>query len=577
LVQRLGEIVDGQFQKFTVASGEVVRRELFGTDPRLLKLVEDLSDEELANLRRGGHSDTKLHAAYDAANRADGPTCILAKTVKGWTLGGGFEASNVTHQMKKLDEKQLGAFRDRMELPISDAALAEAPYYHPGADSPEVQYALERRRALGGALPHRNRGKVSLAIPADGAFSEFFTGSKGAAEVSTTMAFVRMLRSLMRDANIGKHVVPIIPDEARTFGMDAFFREFGIYAAEGQKYTPVDADMLLHYHEAQDGQLLEEGITEAGSMASFIAAGTSYSTHGLTMVPFYIFYSMFGLQRTGDQVWSAGDARTRGFLLGATAGRTTLHGEGLQHDDGHSHLLAMAVPNLVAYDPAFAYETAVIVRDGLRRMLQDQEDVFYYITLYNENYKMPAMPKGAEAGILKGLYLFAAGVKAKHSAQFLASGPVVNIALEAQRILAEKYEVSLDVYSATSYQQLYRQARQTERHNRLHPDKKPQVPYVTEVLAKTAGPIIAASDWIQEVPSLVSRFMPRRFVPLGTNGFGRSDTREALRAHFEIDAPALVVAVLAALAQDGAIAGKVVTAAFKELGVDPDKLDPMLA
>ena len=578
LAQRLGDVVDGQFQKYTVADGAFIRKDLFGTDPRLLKIVEDLSDQDLVALRRGGHSDIKLHAAYHAATQMEGPTVILAQTVKGWTLGGGFEASNVTHQMKKLDEKQLAAFRDRLEMPISDAELAHAPYYHPGAKSQEVQYLLARREALGGALPHRNRGTVSLAVPEDKAFAEFELGSKGNVEVSTTMAFVRLLRNLLRDKSIGKHVVPIIPDEARTFGMDAFFREFGIYAADGQKYTPVDADMLLNYHEAKDGQLLEEGITEAGSMASMIAAGTAYSTHNLPMIPFYIFYSMFGLQRTGDQVWSAGDARTRGFMLGATAGRTTLHGEGLQHDDGHSHLFAQAIPNLMAYDPAFAYETAVIVQDGLRRMLDKNEDVFYYITLYNENYKMPAKagPQVNE-GILRGLYLFAKGGKAKHRVQVLASGPVVNIALEAQKILADKYDVAADVYSATSYQQLYRDARQVERHNRLHPEAKPKKAYVTEVLEKSEGPIIAASDWVQEVPSLVSRFMPRRFLPLGTNGFGRSDTREALRSHFEIDAPALVVTALAALAQEGAIAGKTVAAAIKAYGIDVDRLDPMNA
>ena len=576
LAKRLGEIVDGQYQKYTVSSGDFIRRDMFGTDPRLLELVEHLSDEDLTRLRRGGHSDSKLFAAYSRAVQSDRPVCILAQTVKGWTLGGGFEASNVTHQMKKLDETQLLTLRDRLEIPLDDDAAKKAPYYHPGKNSPEVQYLKERREALGGTLPHRSRGKNALKPPEDKAFTEFYSGSKGKVEVSTTMAFVRLLRNLLRDATIGKHVVPIIPDEGRTFGMDPFFREFGIYASQGQKYTPVDAEMLLNYHEAEDGQLLEEGITEAGSMASFIAAGTSYSTHDLPMVPFYIFYSMFGLQRTGDQVWSAGDARTRGFLVGATAGRTTLHGEGLQHDDGHSHLFAQAIPNLVAYDPAFAYETAIIVQDGLRRMLGEQEDIFYYITLYNENYSMPAMPKGCEKGVLRGLYLFAKGGKAKHAAQILASGPFVNVALEAQKLLAD-YDVSADVWSATSYQQLFRDARHVERINRLHPSDKPKVPYVTETLSGTAGPIVSVSDWVSEIPSLLSRFMPRRFLPLGTNGFGRSDTREALREHFEIDAPAVAAAVLYTLHQEGAITAKAVQQAYKKLGIDTERPDPMTA
>jgi pyruvate dehydrogenase E1 component len=575
LSQRLGALVDGQYQKFTVSSGDVIRREMFGPDPRLSALVEHLSDQQIAGLRRGGHCDTKLYPAYLAATQSDRPTCILAKTVKGWTLGGGFEASNVTHQMKKLDAKQIAALRDRLEIPLTDAQLKDAPYFHPGADSPEVQYMLSRREALGGPLPQRRSAQVSLHIPEEGSFAEFDTGSRGTVEVSTTMAFVRLLRSLLRDKHIGKQVVPIVPDEARTFGMDAFFREFGIYAAHGQKYTPVDSDMLLHYHEAQDGQLLEEGITEAGSMASFIAAGTAHATHNTPMVPFYLFYSMFGLQRTGDQVWSAGDARTRGFMLGATAGRTTLHGEGLQHDDGQSQLLAQAVPNLLSYDPAFAYETATIVKDGLRRMLHDNEDVFYYITLYNENYSMPAKPADCDEGILRGLYRFAAAPTAKHSVQLLASGPMVQAALQAQKILLESYGVGAHVYSVTSYGQLYREARHIERHNRLHPLEEARVPYVTQMLPMQRGPVVAVSDWVTELPSLISRFVPGHFVPLGTNGFGRSDTREALRAHFEVDVNSQVVAGLSALAQTGKLPGKVVAEAMQRFEMDPDKTDPM--
>ncbi len=575
LVQRLGALVDGQFQKFTVSDGATIRREMFGPDPRLMAMVAHLSDADLVRLRRGGHCDSKLYAAYKAATQSDRPTCILAKTVKGWTLGGGFEASNVTHQLKKLDEKQLATFRDRLEIPISDADLHHAPYYHPGAKSAEVAYMLARRQALGGSLPYRHRHTVSLQVPEPKAFADFDAGSKGSAQVSTTMAFVRLLRNLLRDKHIGKHVVPIVPDEARTFGMDAFFREFGIYAAHGQKYTPVDADMLLHYHEAQDGQLLEEGITEAGAMASFIAAGTAYATHDVMTVPFYLFYSMFGLQRTGDQVWAAGDARTRGFMLGATAGRTTLHGEGLQHDDGHSQLLAQVVPNLLAYDPAFAYETATIVQEGLRRMIAANEDVFYYITLYNENYAMPAKPAGCDAGILAGLYLLAPSPAAKHHVQIMASGPLLQTALAAQTILADDYGVGAAIYSATSYQQLYRQARAVERHNRLHPDQAPQQAYITQLLGAGKGPVVAISDWISELPSLVSRFIPHRFVPLGTNGFGRSDTREALRQHFEIDVGALVTSSLYALSGEGGLSGKLVCQAMQRFGIDADKPDPM--
>ncbi len=579
LVQRVGDLVDGHFQKFTVSSGATIRQELFGPDPRLGKLVEHLSDAQLCKLRRGGHSDEKLYAAYLAATQSDKPTCILAKTVKGWTLGGGFEASNVTHQMKKLDAKQLRAFRDRLEIPISDAQLDDPPYYHPGKKAPEIEYLHARRAALGGSLPYRPRGTVSLALPEASAFSEFSSGSKGSAQVSTTMACVRLLRNLLRDPQIGKYVVPIVPDEARTFGMDAFFREFGIYAAHGQKYVPVDSEMLLHYHEAQDGQLLEEGITEAGSMASFVAAGTAYSTHDVPTIPFYMFYSMFGLQRTGDQIWAAGDARTRGFLLGATAGRTTLHGEGLQHDDGHSQLLAQPIPNLLAYDPAFAYETAAIIKEGLRRMLEEKADVFYYLTLYNENYAMPAKPAGCDEGILKGMYRLQPAGNHKRVVKLLASGPQVQTALQARDLLAEKYAIGAEVWSITSYQQLYRDARSIERRNRLHPTKQPEVPYITAQIRSShpKAPVVSVSDWISELPSLVSRFIPARFLPLGTNGFGRSDTREALRAHFEIDVPSIVAAVLALMAQDGQLDPKAAEAALKDLNIACDGQDPMEA
>lgn len=580
LVKRMNETVDGQFQKYSVENGDYVRKDFFGADPRVLKLVEHMSDDDLTKLRRGGHSYRKLYAAYKAAVEHRGqPVVILAKTVKGWTLGEGFEASNVTHQMKKLDEDHLRKFRDTLHLPIPDEQLIEAPpYYHPGEDSEEVQYLRERRAALGGYVPQRRPARPDILPPADSAFAEFSEGSKSGVEVSTTMAFVRLLRNLMRDKNIGKRVVPIVPDEGRTFGMDAFFREFGIYASQGQKYEPVDSKLFLNYHESRDGQLLEEGITEAGSMASFQAAATAYSTHGITTIPFYLFYSMFGPQRTADQIWQVGDSRGRGFMLGCTAGRTTLNGEGLQHGDGHSQLFAMAVPNMRAYDPAFAYETAAIVKDGLRRMLQDNEDVFYYITLYNENYTMPVMPEGVEEGILKGMYLFAqAPKKSEHKVQLMAGGTMMRAALKAQAMLADDFGVAANVFSVTSYQQLFRDARKVERINRLHPDKKAQEPYIARVLKNHQGPVITTQDWVQELPSMMARFIPNRFLPLGTNGFGRSDSRENLRRHFEIDAENVVLTALYGLVLEGAIKPKVMKDAMKKFGIDVDRVDPMEA
>jgi pyruvate dehydrogenase E1 component len=576
LQKRLMETVDGQYQKYSVSPGSFLREDFFGAYEPLAHMVQDWSDEDLRRLGRGGHDVHKVYAAYHAAvTQQQRPVVILAKTVKGWGLGGSFAATNTTHQMKKMEASEMRAFRDRMQLPISDSALEEIPFYHPGEKSPEVTYLLEKRHALGGFVPSRKRSQVALPAPEDKTYAEFFQGGKPGIEVSTTMAFVRLLRNLMRDNNLGKHIVPIVPDEGRTFGMDAFFREFGIYAHAGQKYTPIDANMLLHYHEAKDGQLLEEGITEAGSMASFLAASTAYATHGVNTVPFYIFYSMFGFQRTADQIWSVGDSRGRGFLLGATAGRTTLNGEGLQHEDGHSHLFAQAVPNCLAYDPAFAFETSVIIRDGLKRMLEQNEDVFYYITLYNENYVMPAMPEGAEEGILKGLYCYQRSTAGKHKAHLFASGPMVMAALEAQKILANDYDVAADVWSVTSYQQLYRDARATERFNRLHPEQKPRLAYVQKALVKEKGPVVCVSDWVQEIPSLLGRFMPQRFLPLGTNGFGRSDTREALRAHFEVDVAHTITTVLYGLMLDGHVDGKTVSKAMKKYGIDPQKSDPM--
>src|SRR5713101_5012222 len=549
LVNRMAETTDGESQRMTIADGAYIREHFFGTDPRLRKLVEHLSDEQLRGLRRGGHDYRKVYAAYHTAVRHTGaPTAILAQTVKGWALGPSVEARNITHQAKKMSFEELKIFRDRLQLPIPDDKLTEdPPYYHPGPDSPEIQYMMERRRALGGFVPRRLVRAKPLSQPDAAAFAEFPKGS-GAAAASTTMAFTRLLRNLLRDKNIGKRVVPIIPDQARTFGMDPLFKEVGIYSPLGQRYEPVDAETLMPYREAIDGQVLEEGITESGSMASFTAAGTSYATHGEPMLPFYVFYSMFGLQRTGDQIWAFGDARGRGFLCGATAGRTTLNGEGLQHEDGHSHLLATALPNVRAYDPAFAFETALIVKDGVRRMIADGEDVFYYVTLYNENYPQPPMPEGAEEGVLRGIYLFKPGEdgRSRH-VTLLGAGSIMQQVLRAQRLLQDKYDVAADVWSVTSYQLLRNEALEVERWNRLHPDDSPRKPYVSHVLGGTV-PVIAASDYLKSVPDQIARWVGQPFIPLGTDGFGRSDTREALRRHFEIDPESIATAALHGLA-----------------------------
>jgi pyruvate dehydrogenase E1 component len=575
LVNRMNETTDGESQRLIVADGKYIREKFFGTDPRLLKLVEHLSDEDLMKLRRGGHDYRKVYAAYDAAVKHEGaPTVILAQTVKGWALGGSVEGRNITHQAKKLSYDELKVFRDRLQLPISDEQLQQdPPYYHPGQGSPEVRYMLERRRQLGGVVPRRIVLPMPVQPPSDDAYAEFPRGS-GKAAASTTTAFTRLMRNLLRDANIGKRVVPIIPDEARTFGMDPLFKEVGIYSPLGQRYEPVDAETLLPYREATDGQVLEEGITEAGSMASFTAAGTAYATHSQPMVPFYIFYSMFGFQRTMDQIWAFGDARGRGFLMGATAGRTTLNGEGLQHQDGHSHLLATAVPSIRAYDPAFAYETAVIVRDGIRRMLVENEDVFYYLTLYNENYPMPAMPDGVEEGILRGIYLFRKGDESmRRRVTLLGSGPILLQALKAQELLQSKYGVAADVYSVTSYQQLRNDALETERWNRLHPTERPRVPYVAQILGGKT-PIIAASDFMKSVSDQVARWVPQPFIPLGTDGFGRSDTRTSLRRHFEVDAENITVASLQGLQMNEQFSGADVAKAIGELGLAPDSPEP---
>ncbi|NUN49313.1 MAG: pyruvate dehydrogenase (acetyl-transferring), homodimeric type [Candidatus Brocadiae bacterium] len=573
LVRRMGEACDGDYQRYSAEGGAFTRQHFFGTDPRLLKLVEHLSDDDIRRLRRGGHDQTKNYAAFKAATEHKGqPTVILAKTVKGWTLGGKIESKNVAHQQKKMEDEELRKFRDVLQLPIPDSKLEEAPFYHPGKDSPEVQYLLEHRKKLGGFVPRRVVRKKALAVPGMDKFEMFLKGTKE--EVSTTGAFVRILADLCKDREIGRRVVPIIPDEARTFGMEALFRTLGIYSSVGQRYEPVDAKMLLSYREAKDGQVLEEGICEAGSMASFTAAATSYSTHGEPMIPFYIFYSMFGFQRIGDQAWALGDSRGRGFLMGATSGRTTLNGEGLQHQDGHAHLLASTFPTCRAYDPAFAYEIAVIIQDGLRRMVGEGEDCFYYISIQNENIHQPPMAAGMEKGILDGLYLFRKSAADKGPrVQLLGSGSILAAVLKAQEILAAKHGVSADVWSATSYLNLRREALEAERWNGLHPESKPRTPLVQQILAGAEGPVIAASDYMKAVPDQISRWVPELYT-LGTDGYGRSDTREALRRHFEIDAESIVVAALWQLSKLGQVKPAVVTAAIREYGLDPEKPDP---
>jgi pyruvate dehydrogenase E1 component len=577
LVNKMNTTLDGEFQKYVVESGGYIRKNFFGPDPRLRKMVEHLSDDDLKRLRRGGHDYRKLYAAYATAMELkDAPIVILAKTVKGWTLGTAIEGRNVTHQQKKLSQDELKKFRDTLELPIKDDDIHEgvAPYYHPGRNSDEVEYLFERRKSLGGFVPERRVQPERVKLPEPGLYDEFAQGSKGQ-PVATTMAFVRLLRKLMRDKVLGNRVVPIIPDEARTFGMESLFPEFKIYAAHGQLYEPVDAEHLLAYRESQTGQILEEGITEAGSMGSFTAAGTSHATHGQPMVPFFIFYSMFGFQRIGDFIWSLGDQRGRGFLLGATAGRTTLNGEGLQHEDGHSLILSSTNPACLSYDPAFAYETAEIVKDGMHRMLEDGQDVFYYLTLYNEPYAQPPMPDGARDGIARGLYRFRpAPEERRHRAQLLGSGSIMREVLRAQELLAEHHDVAADVWSATSYQQLRADALEVERWNRLHPEEAPRQPYVVDCLEPHEGPVIAASDFMKAVPDQIARWVPAPFLPLGTDGFGRSDSREALRRFFEVDAEHIAAATLAALAKSGDVKPEEVTDALKRYEIDPERVSP---
>ena len=583
LARRMGEVVDGEYQKYTVAGGAYIREHFYGDDPRLLRMVEHMSDDELWAMRLGGHDPNKVYAAYHAATTHRGaPTVILARTIKGYGLGEAGEGKNITHQQKKLNEDELMDFRDRFNVPLSDEQVVSAPLYRPPSNSAESRYLQERRRALGGYLPQRRDGAHAGAMPSDDIYDEFHEGT-GDREASTTLAFVRMLSKLLRDEAIGSYIVPIVPDEARTFGMETLFRQAGIYSHVGQLYEPVDADSLIYYKESQDGQILEEGITEAGSLASFIAAGTGASVHGVPTLPIFMFYSMFGFQRVGDLIWAAADSRTRGFLVGATAGRTTLHGEGLQHQDGHSHVLSSVVPNLLSYDPAYAYELAVIVREGVRRMHVEQEDVFYYLTVENEPYPQPPMPDGVEAGILRGIYRLRSvedlpGLEADAPrVQLFGSGAILNEVIEAQRVLAERYGVAADVWSVTSYTELRRDALDAERWNMLHPDEPRRRSYLEQATAEAGGPFVAASDYLKSLPDGIAKWLPGRLVSLGTDGFGRSETRSELRDHFEVDAKHVALAALSALAADGALTPEVPTGAVEELGIDPEKVNPRLA
>ena len=579
LVKRMGEVVDGQYQKYAVESGAYVRNHFWGADPRLLEMVKHLSDEQLKKLTLGGHDPAKVYNAFKRAVDTKGmPTVVLARTIKGYGIGESGEGKNVTHNQKKMNDREVMEFRTRFGIPISDEDVANAPFYRPGPDSIEAKYIAERRQAMNGPVPARRERAEPIKADLSEAFAEFHTGTEGRT-ASTTMVFVRMLSKLLREESIGKLVVPIVPDEARTFGMEALFRQVGIYAHAGQLYEPVDRDTLLYYKEAEDGQILEEGINEAGSMASFIAAGTAYASHGINTIPFYIFYSMFGFQRVGDLVWAGSDMRMRGFVVGGTAGRTTLNGEGLQHEDGNSHVLSLPVPTCLSYDPTFAYELAVIIEDGIKRMYTNQEKVFYYLTVMNEQYAHPPMPEGSRDGILKGMYVAkpTAKPKAKLRAQIFGSGTILTEALKAQQILEEKYDVGADVWSVTSYGALYKDGHAADRWNRLHPTEKPRVPYVTQVTKDAPGVFVAASDYLKVLPDAIDQWLPRKLHSLGTDGFGRSETRAALRNFFEVDSRFITLATLYALMQEKQIEAKVVAQAIKDLGIDTEKADPAVS
>jgi pyruvate dehydrogenase E1 component len=574
--RRLNEIVDGEYQKYVVSPGSYIREHVSQGDPRILKVLESVSDDQLRKLRRGGHDPEKVYAAYKAAVEFKGaPTVILAKTIKGYGLGESGEGKNITHQQKKMNDEELREFRSRFGIPLSDAELTETPFYRPPESSPEIQYLKTRRAELGGYLPARRSKSFPLPVPPDALFEEFYKGANGR-EVSTTMAYVRVLSMLLRDVKIGKYIVPIIPDEARTFGMEAFFRQFGIYSNVGQLYDPVDSESLIFYKESLNGQILEEGISEAGAISSFIAAGTAYSTHNIPMIPFYTYYSMFGPQRVGDLIWAAGDMRARGFLVGATSGRTTLNGEGLQHQDGHSHVLLSAVPTIKTYDPAFAYEIAVIIRDGIERMYHKQENGFYYLSVGNENYPQPAMPDGIRDGIIRGIYLFKpAGKKSALQANLLGSGAIMNEVLKAQALLETDFNVAANVYSVTSYNELRRDALNVERENTLRSPEDPGKPFITQTLERTPGVVVAVSDYIKALPDSVRPWVPGKMLSLGTDGFGRSESREALRDFFEIDAKHIAWAALVLLSREGKIAHETLNAARQRLQITADKPNPM--
>jgi pyruvate dehydrogenase E1 component len=578
LLKRMEECVDGEYQAFKANDGAYVRKHFFGKYPELLEMVAHMSDDEIWRLNRGGHDPHKIYAAYAAAVKHQGqPTVILAKTVKGYGMGEAGEAQNITHQQKKMGTTSIRAFRDRFKVPIPDERLEEVPYYRPPEDSPEMQYLRERVKAMGGHVPVRYRKAEPLEVPELSAFEAQLKGTDGR-EISTTMAFVRILNTLVRDKKIGKLVVPIVPDESRTFGMEGMFRQLGIYSHVGQLYTPQDADQLMFYKEDQHGQILQEGICEAGAMCSWIAAATSYSTHGQAMIPFYIFYSMFGFQRVGDFAWAAGDMRARGFLIGGTSGRTTLNGEGLQHEDGHSHVLASTVPNCVSYDPTFAYELAVIIHDGLRRMYREQEDVYYYITVMNENYAHPPMPEGAREGILRGMYLFSEGKGRKGSprVQLLGSGAILREVIAGAELLEKDFGIAADVWSVTSFTEVRREGLEAERWNLLHPEAERRVPYVEQCLRDRPGPVVAATDYMKIFADQIRAFLPdpKHYVVLGTDGFGRSDTRRALRRFFEVDRHYVAVAALKALADQEVLPRRKVTEAIAKYGIDPEKPNP---
>ncbi len=578
LRKRMEEVVDGEYQNYKAKGGAYTREHFFGAYPELEEMVANLTDEDVWRLNRGGHDSHKIYAAYAAATQHTGqPTVVLAKTVKGYGMGESGEALNISHQQKKMDEESIRLFRDRFKVPVSDDDIADMPYYHPGEDSVEIKYMQERRKALGGYLPQRRVQQTPLEVPALEAFESLLKDT-GEREISTTMTYVRALAIMLRDKNIAKHIVPIVADEARTFGMEGMFRQLGIYSSKGQLYTPVDSDQLMFYKEDTKGQILQEGISEAGAMSSWIAAATSYANSGVPMIPFFIFYSMFGFQRIGDLAWAAGDMRARGFLLGGTSGRTTLNGEGLQHEDGNSHVISGLVPNCVSYDPTFAYELAVILQDGMRRMYQDQEDVYYYITVMNENYTHPGMPAGAEEGIRKGLYRFRAGRAGQHSVQLMGSGAILREVIAAAEILERDYSVSATVWSTTSFTELQRDGVAAERYNRLNPEAEQRAPWVTQCLDGHEGPIVAATDYVRAYAEQIRPYLPQAdYTVLGTDGFGRSDTRENLRRFFEVDRKNIVYSTLSALCKQGSLSIDDLVKARNKLELDPDKPNPLKA